>query len=175
MGIRRAQQPIADIDIPSAIARDTEFQLADAAHVAALNPHPQYQSILPVSIVEQQVNPPAQISLLANTWFSLGILNNLNSGNSESIFAMSLYIQYMISGTTQLYWQYSGGCLLSPIWWKADSVQLVKYIDMEAHTGNDFNLSFRLGAGTQGNRAVELYFPFSFSARLIRAIFVRLR
>ncbi|MEG4109007.1 hypothetical protein [Microcoleus sp. S13_C5] len=166
--------PITEPQIPPPIARDAEFQAADAAHVAAPNPHPQYQSILPVSIVEQRVNAPAQISLLANTWFSLGILNNLNSGNSESLFAMSLYIQYVISGVTQLYWQYSGACLISPVWWKAGGAQLVKYIDMEGHNSVDFIVSFRLGIDGQGNRMVEIYPQLSLSACLIRATFVRL-
>ncbi|MEG4329389.1 hypothetical protein, partial [Microcoleus sp. herbarium5] len=33
---------ITDADIPAAIARDTEYQAADAAHVAATDPHTQY-------------------------------------------------------------------------------------------------------------------------------------
>lgn len=39
MPVRRAPRPIADADIPQAIARDTEFAAADAAHAAALDPH----------------------------------------------------------------------------------------------------------------------------------------
>jgi hypothetical protein len=35
--------PIADADLPASIARDTEFQAADAAHVANANPHQQYK------------------------------------------------------------------------------------------------------------------------------------
>lgn len=34
--------PIADADIPDSLARDTEYQLADAAHIAATDPHLQY-------------------------------------------------------------------------------------------------------------------------------------
>lgn len=33
---------LTDSDIPAAIARDTEFQVADAAHIAAADPHPIY-------------------------------------------------------------------------------------------------------------------------------------
>lgn len=35
-------KPLTEGEIPSAIARDTEFQTADAAHLAASDPHPQY-------------------------------------------------------------------------------------------------------------------------------------
>jgi hypothetical protein len=34
--------PITELQIPSLIARDTEFQAADAAHIAAQDPHLQY-------------------------------------------------------------------------------------------------------------------------------------
>lgn len=37
-----ADKPLTEGEIPSAIARDTEFQTADAAHLAASDPHPQY-------------------------------------------------------------------------------------------------------------------------------------
>jgi hypothetical protein len=176
--------PISESQIPQPIARDSEVTAAVAAHVAAADPHPtylteaegaaRYQSILPVSIVQQQVNLPAQISILANTWFNLGVFGNVNPGNAESLFAMSLFVQYVTAGETAPYWQYSGACLISPIWWKAGGTQLVKYIDMEAHNGIDFILSFRMGM-TQSDRMVQLYFPISLAARLIRATFVRLR
>jgi hypothetical protein len=38
MTLVRSRQPIKDSDIPEPIARDAEFQAADAAHVAAANP-----------------------------------------------------------------------------------------------------------------------------------------
>ena len=184
--------PITDLSsgliLPEGIdprmATDLEFQAADTAHLDALEPHPQYltpsrgdsryQSLLPVTIVQQQVSAPAQISIIANNWFSLGIFPNLNSGVAESLFAMSLYIQFTASGSTNSHWQYSGAVLLSPIWWKVSGGQLVKYIDMEVHNGVDFTASFRLGLSGQGSRMIELFFPLSFTARLIRATFIRL-
>ena len=186
MPIRRAQ--ITEKEVPSEITRDIEASaIVNAAitdHITG-DPHLQYlnqsrgdtryQSLLPVTIVQQQVGPPGQISIIANSWFSLGTLNNLNSGNSESLFLAALYIQYVALGTTNTYWQYSGSFHVSPVWWKAGGAQLVKYVDMEAHDGNDFILIFRLAAGGQGSRMVELFFPFAFSARLIRATFIRLR
>jgi hypothetical protein len=42
--------PITEPQIPQAIARDTEFAAADAAHVASANPHPQYLAVNPPSI-----------------------------------------------------------------------------------------------------------------------------
>src|SRR6478672_62787 len=42
MPIIRKQRAIVDSDIPALIARDAEFQAADAAHVAATHPHSQY-------------------------------------------------------------------------------------------------------------------------------------
>jgi hypothetical protein len=177
--------PITERQIPGEIARDSEFQAADQAHLNALDPHPiyltqaeadaRYQLALPVTIVQQHVSPPAQISILANTWFDLGFLNNVNSGNSDSLFAMSLYLQYISGGETFPHWQHAGAALIAPIWWKVSGAQLVKYIDMETHGGHvDYTLSFRLGFG-QGNRMVQLYFPIALSARLVRATFIRLR
>lgn len=167
--------PIADADLPASIARDAEFIAADTAHATAVDPHPnRYQSLLPVTVVQQRVSAPAQITILTGNFFSLGTLSNLNSGESESLFIMTLYIQYIIAGSTHSYWQYSGCCLLSPIWWKAGGGQLVKYIDMEAHNSDDFIVSFRLGVSGQGSRMVELSFPFSLTARLIRATFIRI-
>lgn len=129
----------------------------------------------PVTVVQQHVNPPAQISILANTWFDLGIWNNLNSGESESLFAAIIYIQYTSGGQTYPYWQYAGATLISPIWWKASGPQLVKYIDLEAHAATDLTLSFRLGLTGQGSRMVQLLFPIALTARLVRASFLRLR
>lgn len=171
-------------EIDPAVARDIEYQAADRAHVDALDPHPQYlnpsrgdiryQSLLPLTIVQQHVSAPARISINANTWFSLGDLPNLNSGSSESLFAMSLYIQYTdSSGNTNPWWQNAGACLISPIWWKASGGQLVKYIDMESHAKIDYTMSFRLSLAGQGSRAIELFFPIALTARLIRATFIR--
>jgi hypothetical protein len=129
----------------------------------------------PVTVVQQHVNPPAQISILANTWFDLGIWNNLNSGDSESLFAAIIYIQYTSGGQTYPYWQYAGATLISPIWWKASGAQLVKYIDLEAHATTDLTLSFRLGLTGQGSRMVQLLFPIALTARLVRASFLRWR
>jgi hypothetical protein len=42
MPLVRSTQPIKDSDIPDAIARDVEFNAADAQHVASPNPHFQY-------------------------------------------------------------------------------------------------------------------------------------
>jgi len=42
MPIIKKYRAIADADIPAAIARDAEFAAADAAHAAAIDPHPQY-------------------------------------------------------------------------------------------------------------------------------------
>ncbi len=42
MPVRRAPKPITDADIPALIARDAEYVAADAAHVAAVDPHPIY-------------------------------------------------------------------------------------------------------------------------------------
>ena len=129
----------------------------------------------PVTVVQQHVNAPGQISLLANTWFDLGIWNNLNSGDSESLFAAIIYIQYTSGGQTYPYWQYAGATLISPIWWKASGAQLVKYIDLEGHATTDLTLSFRLGLTGQGSRMVQLFFPVALTARLVRASFVRWR
>jgi hypothetical protein len=128
----------------------------------------------PVTVVQQQVSAPAQISLLANNWFDLGILNDVNSGDTESIFITSLYIQYITAGQTHPYWQYAGVLPISPVFWKAAGTPLVKYVDMEGHAETDFTLSFKLGVG-QKNRMVQLFFPISLSARLVRATFIRLR
>ncbi|MEG4066248.1 hypothetical protein QUA42_02650 [Microcoleus sp. Pol11C2] len=181
--------PITEPQVPQAIARDTEATAAaaaaTAAHEAATDPHPQYltqtegdaryQLALPVTVVQQSVAAPAQISILANTWFDVGTFNNVNSGSSDSLFAMSLYVQYTSGGTTQDYWQYAGAAVISPVWWKAGGAELVKYIDMEGHNSVDFALSFRLGIDGQGGRMVQLYFPLNLIARLVRASFVRLR
>jgi hypothetical protein len=170
-------------EIDPAIARDLEFQAADQAHLNAGDPHLQYfnqsrgdsryQHLLPVTIVQQQVSAPAQISISANSWFSLGTFPNLNSGSEESLFLASLYIQYTASGTTNSHWQHSGSFSFSPVWWKNSGGQLVKYIDMEAHANVDYTVSFRLGLSGQGSRMVELFFPIPLTVRLIRAKFIR--
>jgi len=166
-------KPITAADLPPEATLDTEFQAADQAHLNADNPHPRYQLALPITIVQQQVSVPAQISIIANSWFSLGTFANLNSGNEESLFLASLYIQYTASGNTNSHWQHSGSFSLSPVWWKASGAQLVKYVDMEAHNGVDYTVSFRLGLTGQGSRMVELFFPISITARLIRTKFIR--
>jgi|SRR5919199_1217432 hypothetical protein len=163
MGIIRAPQTIKDADLPASIARDIEITAAIAVDKATA-----------VSIVQQSVSSPAQIAINANTWFDLGVLNNVNPGDSESLFAVSVLVQYITSGQTYSYWQHSGACLISPVWWKAGGAQLVKYVDMEVHNGTDYTLSFRL-AMTQANRMVQLYFPVALTARFVRSTFVRLR
>jgi len=57
--------PIADSDIPTAIARDAEYIAADKAHVDAVDPHPQYLTQLEGDAIYlrgrtlvQTINPP---------------------------------------------------------------------------------------------------------------------
>lgn len=173
MSITNLSLFLPESEIDPAMATDTEVNAAFAAHAASVNPHPQYQLQLPVTTIQQSVPAPAQITIPANTWFDLGNWNQLNSGASESLFAMSLYLQYISGGQTQPYWQYSGAALISPNWWKASGAQLVKYIDLEGHAATDITISFRLGLTGQGSRMVQLFFPFAVSARLVRASFVR--
>lgn len=46
----RAPQVVKEVDLPGSITRDSEFIAADNAHLAAIDPHPQYMEENPTGI-----------------------------------------------------------------------------------------------------------------------------
>ncbi|WP_293335939.1 hypothetical protein [Microcoleus sp. CAWBG58] len=185
---RRSAIALTDTDIPAAIARDAEVASAIADHVAATDPHPtyltvaeadrRYQLILPISIAQVQVAPPAQISYPGGgQLFDLGFLGNLNPGSAESLFAVAVYIQFISNGQTFPHSQASGATILAPIQWQnTGRAQPIFNFPMESHDTDTFTGGIRLAAtGQLSTRMVQVFFTRAFTASLIRATFVRLR
>lgn len=184
---RQTAVALTDADIPAAIARDAEVASAIANHIAATDPHPtyltvaeadrRYQLILPTSIVQVQVTPPAQISYPGGgQLFDLGFLGNVNPGSTESLFAVAVYIQFVVNGQTFPHWQAAGAITLAPIQWQnTGRIQPIYSFPMESHDTDTFTGGIRLAAGQATSRLVQVFFTRAFAASLIRATFVRLR
>jgi hypothetical protein len=110
--------PITERQIPGEIARDSEFQAADQAHINASNPHPQYV-LKSRSFRSPAISP---INLQANVWQPLGEAVEIGELGEGTLWDVMAYFQYIdtTGGNNHPYFQYCGGGTLGAIYWQAD-------------------------------------------------------
>jgi hypothetical protein len=166
MSITNLSSFVPESEIDPAVARDTEFQTADQAHINAVDPHLQYATqargdaryLRYFNSFEDTITPP--INLAANTWHEMGNARNVGEQGRGSTWLINIYFQYEAPPGTanQPYFQYCGAGILGAIFWQADllSNQGIE-IPVEAHNEADFTARIRFGRGQA--RKVELFLP----------------
>lgn len=112
MPVIRKYRAIADSDVPAAIARDEEVIAADAAHVSALNPHPQYLPNRPTGIefaldnanyIDFHVNPsPVSLDFDARIIASLGTGQNGQARVQLQAGLFNVVANFSINGGAQI-------------------------------------------------------------------------
>jgi hypothetical protein len=149
-------RPLTEADMPPGMATDTEFTAADAAHLAATDPHLQYPTqargdaryLRYFDSFKERINPP--INLVGGTWQELGSARVVGEQGKGASWLVNIYFQYEAppGGQNQAWLQYCGFGSLGVIFWQADllSNQGVE-IPMEAHNEVDFTARIRFGRG----------------------------
>lgn len=102
------------------------------------------------------------LNIAANTWFTVGTANGLGVASTYRACLVCLYIQYGDNTNSYGHWQYCGTTTLGVIQWKAGGSKLGNSFRVEAHNGNDFTCTIRLGSSNI-NRTVEVMFDIAVS------------
>ena len=162
MGIQRALKTIKDADLPPEIARDAEFQAADAVHSAASDPHTQYLNNTRgdaryeyrAGIASKMIAGPQNYP--ANTWSSLGSFAAFAPGVQGTPSAILAAISFCFDSVAP--WQQACCAgLLGPVWWQSSVVNdNGTRIFLEVHNTSGFFLFLRFGVG-QGLRPLQIY------------------
>ena len=138
--------PISDADLPASITRDAEMAAVMAAHLNALNPHPEY--LTPSEFLTAdfffQVSAP---NLVANTWQDVGPSLAYGESGKPTVWLITLYLQYPDGGNLVDHWQYCGAGVLGCIFWKANNLGEGCIINLEAHTDFSYTVKVRGGLG----------------------------
>jgi hypothetical protein len=100
------------------------------------------------------------LNIAANTWFSVGTANGIGLISTYRLCLVVVYIQYGDGTNTFGHFQYCGSTTLGIIQWKAGGSQIGTSFRMEAHNGNDFNCTVRLGVQNV-NRVVQVMFDIA--------------
>ncbi len=157
-------------ELAAALGNDANFSTRITNNLAAINLEiANINSIKSVSIL-------TPLNIASNTWFTVGVINDVGFASKEAVYAISIYIQYGEGANTYGHWQYHGGGIISSIEWKAGGTQLATIINMEAHNNNDFTCSIRFNISSR-NRAIQVMFSTSIitqSPSLLRVIIKRL-
>jgi hypothetical protein len=114
------------------------------------------------------------LNIPANTWFTVGQFLGVALGSQETLYAITIYIQYGDGTNTYGHWQYSGGGLISCVQWKAGGAQLATTFKMEAHVENDFNCSVRFNI-SNFNRSLQILFDIPITTQSPSILRVKLR
>ena len=147
-------------DIPAGIARDTEFEAADAAHVGAVDPHSQYE-YRAIRVSKSLFGP---ISFPTTVWTSLGTIAGFSLGTQGELAAILIGLNFLFD-VRYLWQQAVCAGLLAPIWWQpvatADSGIRVP---IEIHNQSGFFINIRASQYSSGpagqnsgeNRYIEI-------------------
>lgn len=162
-------------ELANALADDASFATTVANQITTTN-----NQISALAALVTLINAPVSITLTgalnvaANTWFNVGIFNNVGIASTVGLYALSVHIQYGDGTSSFGHWQYAGGTLISSIQWKAGGTQIATSFKMEVHNGGDFTCFARF-ALNNANRNLQLSFDIPITTQAPTTLRVTLR